>query len=258
MSRNPNADANRTSQSIKRRTVLGGVAAGLGGGLLVGATPASGDETGTGVRSNRMMQDTTVENRLVQSGDCIRLSPVGGDVPVEEFYRYAAGGTRFSSAGPITALEQAGTSRLLIYQGPDGVRSLVVVHGKHRLEDVPGGGAVSFTFEGLPSDGEWVVRDDRYDGPELFDSWEIDGSSTTVHWTWQGGRTDGAVYRGLGDGFSITIEPRFNEDAELYEEHYEGDVEAWEAVGGNQTNPEITSLAMDESVVVEANGCQSG
>lgn len=256
MPRESDIDAGRTARPIKRRAVVSGVAIGLCGGFLAGVTPASGDESGTRVRSNRAIQDTPGQNRLVQADDCVGLSPVTGDVPVEEFYKYAAGGTRYSSAGPITGLEEERKSRLLLYRGPDEPLSLVVVHGKHHIEDVPeGGGSVSFTFEGLPSDGEWVVHDDQYDGPEQFDEWEIDGDSTTVHWTWQGGRTDGAVFAGLGDDFSVTIEPRFNEEAKHYEEHYEGDVEAWEAIAGDLANPEATPLAMDEPVVIESNNC---
>lgn len=216
---------------------------------------ASGDENARR-GSARASAQAGGSHGLIQNSECVSLPPVTGELPVEEFYKYGQGSTRYSSAGPITALERERTSRLLLYRGPDDVLSLVMVHGKHHIEDVPeGGGAVSFTFEGLPADGEWAVRDDLYEGPDLFDQWELDGGRTTVHWTWQGGRTDGAVFSGLGDDFSITIEPRFNEEAKLYEQHYEGDVEAWEALGGDQVNPEVVPLVMDEPLVIESNGC---
>ena len=239
---------------MQRRTVLGGVGSVLGGGLLASTGVLAKTEDPDWTRSN--VQADAVSVGLAQDGECVSLSPVVGDVPVTEFYKYGAVNTRYSSAGPVTALERAGTSRLFLYRGPDGVLSLVVVHGKHRLEDVPqGGGSVSFTFEGLPSDGEWVVRDDFYDGPELFDQWKHGDGQATVHWTWQGGRTDGAVFAGLGDDFSITVEPAFNEDAKLYGQHYDADVKTWEALGGSQTDPDAISLAMDEPVVIESDGC---
>lgn len=256
MSRESKTDAGRTGRPIKRRAVVRAMGAGACGSFLASTTPVSGDESKGIAHSNRWKQDGQVDNSLVQGGDCVSLSPIDGDVPVGEFYKYDAGGTRYSSAGPITGLEETGTSRLLLYRGPDGVLSLVVIHGKLELEDMAeGGGSVSFTFEGLPADGEWLVRDDDYDGPSRFDEWEVDGSSTTVHWTWQGGRTDGAVFSGLGDDFTVTVEPRFNDEAKLYEEHYEGDVEAWEALGGDLSEPEVVELAMDQSVTIEAEGC---
>lgn len=252
MSRRPNTDTGRTAGSLSRRTVIRGIGSTLTAGGLASAGVAAG---GNAKRESASAQAGGTHG-FVQNSECVSLSPVTGDLPVEEFYKYRQGGTRFSSAGPITALEQERTSRLLLYRGPDDVLSLVVIHGNHHIEDIPeGGGAVSFTFDGLPADGEWAVQDDRYEGPDQFDRWELDGNRATIHWTWQGGRTDGAVFSGLGENFSITVEPRFNEDAELYEEHYEGDVEAWEALGGNQTNLDVVSLAMDAPVVIESNGC---
>lgn len=255
MSRKSHTDAGRTSSPVQRRTVVRGAGAVLGGGLVAAAgVPASGAGDAASTRSNATQAEAT--NGFVQSQDCVTLPPVDGEVPVEEFFKYDSANTRYSSVGPVTGLQRERTSRLFVYRGPDGSRSLVVAHGKHHLEDVPeGGGSASFAFEGLPSDGEWLVRDDSYDGPDLFDEWERDGDGTTVHWTWQGGRTDGGVYTGLGEEFSITVEPAFNEDAELYGEHYSGDVEAWEALGGSLTNPNVVSLAMDEQVVIESNGC---
>lgn len=221
--------------------------------LASAGVPASGDEN---AKYGSASTQAGGPHALVQDSECVSLSPVTGNVPVEEFYKYKRGGTRYSSAGPITGLERERTSRLLLYRDPNDVLSLVVVHGKHHIEDVPeGGGAVSFTFEGLPDNGEWAVRDDQYEGPNLYDQWELEEGRTTVHWTWQGGRTDGAVFTGLGNDFSITIVPKFNGKAELYEKHYEGDVEAWEALGGNQANPDVVSLAMDKSVVIESGRC---
>ena len=255
MSRKSHNDAGHASGSIQRRSVVRGIGSVLGAGVLAtSGVPASGVTNATGARSDAAQ--TEAANGIIQNDDCVTLPPVVGDVPVEEFYKYDEANTRYSSAGPVTALQQDRASRLLVYRGPDDTRSLVVFHGKHRLEDAPeGGGSVSFTFEGLPSGGEWLVQDDNYDGPNLYDEWELGDDQATIHWTWQGGRTDGAVFAGLGDEYSITIEPAFNGDAKLYEEHYPGDVDAWEAVGGSQTDPKVVSLTMDQPVTIESSSC---
>jgi hypothetical protein len=191
--------------------------------------------------------------RLVQGGDCTAITPLSGDEPVEEFYRYDEGRTYWSAEGPIDSLTEPRTSRLFLYQGPNGL-SLVVVHGARQDGDLVGGGSVSFTVRGLPADGEWVVQDDLYDGPKQFDEWNLDSNPAIIHWTWGGGKTDGAAFRGL-DGARIVIDPAFNEEAELYEQYYTGDVERWQAVTDGSDGLELVDLDLDQRLVLGAGSC---
>lgn len=191
--------------------------------------------------------------RLVQAGDCASLEPLSGDTPVGEFYNYDEGRTYWSAAGPLESVCAPETSRLLLYDGPNGL-SLVVVHGARQENDPVGGGSASFVIRGLPSDGEWVVKDDFYEGPTRFDRWSIGSDRAVVHWTWGAGRTDGAAFRGL-DGARVVIEATFNEDAELYGKHYSGDVKRWQAVTGSLDSPEFVDLDPGQRVVIEPGNC---
>jgi hypothetical protein len=191
---------------------------------------------------------------LEQDGSCVGLEPLAADKSVKEFYGYKLGETRYSAEG-LADLQRDGASLLFLYRGPDGTTSLVVAHDKRKKEDDKGsGGSVSFQFSGLPDDGEFVVTDDLYNGPHRVDQWSRNGGQATIHWTWIGGRTDGAVFQPV-DGATITIQPAFNGDAKLYEEYYEGDVEQWLAVSGPLDDPEYTELSMDQPVTVRTGGC---
>lgn len=219
---------------IRRRTVLRAAGAGVAG-LLAGTASAQAGY------------------RLVQASDCTPLSPLSGDVPAEEFYRYDEGRTYWSASGPVDALTAPETSRLFLYDGPDGL-SLVFVHGARQENDPVGGGAASFEIRGLPSDGEWVVRDDFYEGPTRFDRWSFSADRAVIHWTWGAGRTDGAVFRGV-DGARVVVDPAFNSDAELYGQHYSGDVQRWQAVTGSLDDPETVGLDGGQRVIIEPGDC---
>jgi hypothetical protein len=132
---------------------------------------------------------------------------------------------------------------------------LVVVHGK--LGGNAGqGGSASFTFRDLPRNGSWVVQDDFYQGPGLFDKWKTDAEPHVVDWTWAGGRTDGAVYGPLGDDFDFVIEPAFNQQAALYGKHYSGDVQQWKVVTGGGSGVRKESLQMNQSLRIRSGNCQ--
>ncbi|EMA35698.1 hypothetical protein [Halococcus hamelinensis] len=220
--------------STDRRSFLAATGATLAGGVLATGTASAVE---------------SAPYHLSQGDQCVPLQPLRGDDPVEAFYDYRR--DRDSSYG-TRSLQQPNTSVLFLYEGSDGV-SLVVVHGA--LGGNGDGGSITFELSGLPSSGDWVVRDDSYDGPNRYDRWDIDGSSATVDWTWDGRRADGAVYGPLGDDVSIGIDPAFNERAALYGDHYEGKVSNWQALSGDLDDPTRTSLDRSTPVRIESGSC---
>jgi hypothetical protein len=119
------------------------------------------------------------------------------------------------------------------------------------------GGSATFEFTGLEN-GEWVVKDDLYLDPDgtkassNYDNWDVDSENQTIDWTWGSGGTDGGAYNALSEDFSFTINPAFNEDAELYDQFYTGDIDEWQVLSGDRDNPDRTTLDMDEEVTVQA------
>lgn len=220
-----------------RRTVLRTLGVGLVGGTLADA--AAGQERAPPV---------VVE----QDGECFPVEPVPGDEPVGAFYDYGVARTRYSSAGTV-GLQREEASLLFLYREAGGPLSLVVVH--ERLGGDGDGGSASFELVGLPRSGEWVVEDDRYDGDSQFDRWNHDGSRSTVDWTWQGGRTDGGAFEGLGTDFSISVRPGFGDEAALDGRFYDGTVRRWQFLSGDPSDPERVSLALDRPVTVRTGRC---
>jgi hypothetical protein len=230
-----------------------------------------GAVAGTGaLRETLALQDVQDETFVLEQGDrCVELTPFSGDEPVEELYDYTypknlfdgppgSTGSTYSSMG-TTDLQRDRTSVLFLYDGPEGL-SLVVVHG-HVGSEGDVGGTVSFTLGGVPADATWIVRDDYYlqNGEQAasnFDRWDVDGTIQTVDWAYKGGRTDGGALRGLGSGFEIVVDPAFNDEAALAEEHsWYGPIEAWEALSGDREDPERFPLRLDQHVRVRTGGC---
>ncbi|WP_327050962.1 PKD domain-containing protein [Halomicrococcus gelatinilyticus] len=193
----------------------------------------------------------------VKQGDtCVPVEPFQGNQRVDEFYDYRTPYTnessyRYSSFVP-DRFTRENASSLFLYEGPDGVVSLVVVHDERAAREVRPlpRSAVTFRFDGLPDSGEWVLVDDTYDGrDDRFDRNRID-------WRWGGSRTDGGVFRGLAGDFSLTIAPTFNEDAALYTPDRPTEpITSWAVVSGNASSPTRTELDMSEPVVVRSGGC---
>ncbi|WP_226010799.1 PKD domain-containing protein [Halomicrobium salinisoli] len=200
--------------------------------VAVVPAPASADSDGVGV---------------TQNGECYAVDAYGdGSETVEEFYDYRSGtGTKFASYG-TTHLQRSQTSQLFVYDGSQGL-SLVIVHDE--LNDGDGGGTTTFDMYGLPSDGEWAVRDDYY-GEDTDDDWVLEGSEAHVDWKWAPNRTDGGAYRGLDGNYDeIVIKPGFNEDADHYPTWpwYYDRTEEWLL----RTSPSDTvSLSMNDSVAI--------
>jgi hypothetical protein len=207
---------------------------------------------------------------LEQNGQCIPVTPLTGDDPVEDLYEYTyptdrfegppgVEGTSFSSEGTAD-LQRDATSILFLYDGPERL-SLVVVHGL--VEGATVGGTVSFTIDGLPAEGEWVVRDDDYltgDGEQAtsnYDRWDTDGEEHTIDWAYRDDRTDGGAFRGLDSEFEIRIEPAFNEAAALGTDHDFGPIETWELLSGNRDDPKRYDLELDQPVTLRRGECSS-
>lgn len=239
---------------LSRRSALRAI-----GATLVGA--ASVDVT-TADESNATVSVT-------QGDRTVRLEPLSGESPIEAFYGYALPSryegdgvwedaeSPYNSSG-TAALQRPATTITFLYDGPDGP-CLVVVHGSY-VESSPGG-AASWAVEVDGSDPEWLVKDDLYRDADTgerpysnYDEWDVEGASHEVHWTWNSNRTDGGALGYLEDGSTVTIAPRYNEAAKLYDRYYEGDVTDWEFLGGDRADPRRVSLALDRPVTVSLGG----
>lgn len=188
-----------------------------------------------------------------QGEECIPIEPLSfEDESIEEFYGYEPDEDAENPRQPNfpVALEEAQTSRLFLYEGPDGL-SLVFVHGG---DDDPGG-AASFEITGLDDDVEWLVEDDGYEG--ATDQFSLEDETATADWAWGAeGRNDGGALGYLDDDFELSIDPRFNEDAEL--EPFDGEeavVEQWQVLSGDVDDPEVTDLSLDQPIEISSESC---
>jgi len=265
-----------TRGRVDRRTVLGllGSAslAGLAG--VAGASGSTGRSVTTATSQNQRGQQQA-EYSVVQGGQCFSVAPLSGDQSARELYdlripeRYEGdNGATDPGTGPYYEsygtrdLQQENVSIAFLYDGPNGL-SLVVVHDQPRSE---AGGSVSLTFRNVPGGSDWVVKDDLYVDPETgeeenFDTWDVDGRTQTVDWTWGNAHNDGGVLRLGIDDFAVTVEPSFNDAAALWGEHYAEDpITDWQFLSfpEGRENPERTSLDLDAPMTVSAGSCDAG
>ncbi|QSG05417.1 hypothetical protein [Halapricum desulfuricans] len=228
--------------SLTRRAVLGATGALMAGGTALG-TSRVGGAPGAFV--------------LEQGEECLPIAPLRGDETAEDLYDRRTAQTDYSSAG-TTDLQRDDTSILFLYRDPQGEHYLVVVHDRYdtdRSGSQRGGGSATFEFSG-PDSGQWVVTDDLYSGSANYDRWALDQDPQRIDWTWDDFRTDGGVYGPLGDSFEVTIDPAFNEDAALFDQHYEGRITDWQVLSGGRSDPDRTSMSMDEPIRIRAGRCE--
>jgi hypothetical protein len=227
---------------VTRRSILGALGAAT---VAPSAVGSAGGTQGTGYT-------------VTQDDACQPIEPVSyRDASVEEFYGYTIDGDegRPWSANTPVDLAESDVSKLFLYEGPDGL-SLVVLHDTPEHGDEETGGAATFTFRGLPEPGEWVVKDDPADASaEIWDDRSGDGWS--VHWAWKGDYTDGGAFRGLGDGFSVEIEPAWGRDAEI-DPLEPGTIDSWVVVSGDPEDPDRFELDLEQSVTIESGSCEVG
>ncbi|WP_134670890.1 PKD domain-containing protein [Halorussus marinus] len=189
---------------------------------------------------------------VVEQGDrCFEVSPLEGGEDVVDFYDYRSPiddeEYTYSTYMPST-LPREDTSRLFLYDGPEGV-SLVIVHNERGASG--GGSAATFRFSGLPGDGEWALVDDNYDDRDDRISRD------RIDWTWYGDRTDGGIFRGIDAADTrITIDPAFDERAALYDDlDRTGEVRAWQFLSGSVDDPATTDLRMSRPITIRAGSC---
>lgn len=201
-------------------------------------------------------QDGPATYAVEQDGDCTEIVPLSDrDRTVEEFYNYTASydGVRvpFSANTPF-GLERANdeASSLFLFEGADGL-SLVLIHGEI---DGRAGGAASFEFDGLPAEGDWVVRDDPEE--ESLEHWNRTAENEwSIDWSWRDNYTDGGAFHGgLGDNFEVVIDAAFGADAEL-PPLTDGVVEDWQALSMEGGSIEAHELDLDQSVTLRSGSC---
>ncbi|SFR96544.1 hypothetical protein SAMN05216559_1637 [Halomicrobium zhouii] len=255
------------SQSPSRRSTLQALGTLLAAGGVTGAVAAQEDDG---------------SYRISQADQTVAVEPLTGDRPVEELYSYrlpdqyegvgvhdVAGGPYYESAG-TRGIQQESTTITFLYDGSEGL-SLVTVHGKATTTsdgsesgnggsadgESGGGGSVTWDVAVDAADADWLVRDDQYWDRETgeraasnFDNWDVDGDHHRIDWTWSGEATDGGVLGYLDDASALVIDPSYNEQATLYEEHYAGDVADWQFLSGDDDDLDRFALALDEPLGV--------
>jgi hypothetical protein len=239
------------SRSPSRRSTLQALGTLLAAGGVTGAVTA---------------QEDGGSYRISQADQTLAVEPLSGDHPVEELYSYrlpdqyegvgvhdVAGGPYYESAGTRN-LQRESTTTTFLYDGPNGL-SLVTVHGKATNE--AGGGSVTWDVAVDAANADWLVRDDQYWDRETgerassnFDNWDVDGDRHRIDWTWSGEATDGGVLGYLDDASALVIDPSYNEQATLYDEHYAGDVTDWQFLSGTVDDLDRFALALDEPLGV--------
>lgn len=237
---------------------------------FLSTTATSAVTLGSVASVDAVQSDGKQQFTIEQSGKCIPIKPLSTGVPIKKFYDYRTPNTKppsykYASFG-TRKLQQPNTSILFLYDGPKGL-SLVMVHDK--VNSNTNGGAVTFRITGLPADGAWVMKDDSYNRSTNLDTFDHsvyrtqDGTkvaSSVMSWTWSRNRSDGGVYRGLGDDFKVTIHPAFNEKAGLSNtggKPYTGTISNWVVLSGDLNNPVQTQLDMNKSVTIRSDGCQN-
>jgi PGF-CTERM protein len=194
---------------------------------------------------------------VVEQGNrCFEVSPLSGGEDAAAFYDYrnienSDGDERYTYSSYMPRnLPESDTSRLFLYDGPNGV-SLMIVHNALG-GDEGDGSAATFRFSGLPGGGDWIVMDDDY--PDQDDRFSRD----RIDWSWYGDRTDGAVFRGLDrDSTELTISPAFDERAALYDRPVprDGDTRAWQFLTGSVGDPSAVGLDMTEPITIRTGHC---
>lgn len=250
------------SAALGRRSLLGALGLAATGGFAATVTAQTADDVG--------------DVSIAQGGECVPVVPLVGDESVETLYDLRipesfGGENGASDPGEGPYYQSAGTTDLqredatisFLYLGPEGL-SLVVVHDSAADRDDAGGGAVTWTVEGV-RDAEWAVKDDFYLDSETgeqaatnYDNWSTDGDAHTVDWTWGSGGTDGGALRAPDQELALTIRPAFNEAAALWGDHYaEAPIEEWQFLSfpNGRASPERIALGLDDPLTVSTVPC---
>jgi hypothetical protein len=214
---------------------------------VVSATPASAAAAEPGPPSAQVTSAASAvqaeENATfaVRQGDaCAEITPLGdGTRSVEAFYDYR--GPPISSSLGTRALQIDGVSQLFVYDGSEGT-SLVLFHDRYETTPATETATVVFELSNLSAGGEWLRTGDTHEGSQ--DSFSSSGGAARVEWVWTTNRTDGALFRGLGEG-AIRVEPDFG--------GAEGTIRAW----GVRTGEDDRLIGLDrtEPITIERGLC---
>ncbi|WP_135820217.1 CARDB domain-containing protein [Halostella litorea] len=220
-------------------------------GVALAALPAAGAAGVPGAASASDVQtppDADVY-AVTQGGNCVEVTPFGDDArSVSDFYEYGLHTGLYSSQG-TRELQSYDESQLLLYDGSEG-GSVVFIHGAAGSET--GGSVATVRMSGLPSGGEWAVRDDNY--TNRMDNFTHEGSTARADWWWERNRTDGGAFRGLERGAygEITIEPAFNRDAPYATLDTSATIDDWLL---RSADGRTVRLAMDRPVTIRPGRC---
>ncbi|PSP90223.1 cell surface glycoprotein related protein [Halobacteriales archaeon QS_4_69_34] len=214
---------------------------------VVSATPASAAVAEPGPPSAQVTSAAsavqTEDNATfaVRQGDaCAEITPLGdGTRSVEAFYDYR--GPPISSSLGTRALQIDGVSQLFVYDGSEGT-SLVLFHDRYETTPATETATVVFELSNLSAGGEWLRTGDTHEGSQ--DSFSSSGGAARVEWVWTTNRTDGALFRGLGEG-AIRVEPDFGGAEET--------IRAW----GVRTGEDDRLIGLDrtEPITIERGLC---
>ncbi len=203
----------------------------------------------------------------IQGDECTPISSFSDNESAVEYYDYRlpeefsdnpyanATGNAFGSEGTIDLQEPNGSVVFLYTDTTDNSTYLVFVNGQE-ANDNSTGGAATFEITGLPEDGNWTVRDDDYDDPTSVDNWNVTNTTTTVDWIWSDAATDGGVYSGIDNDTNVTVDPAFNEEAELFGQNGNGTVESWQVLSNESDNVTRTDLELNESLQIAGGTCE--
>ncbi len=148
------------------------------------------------------------------------------------------------SRGQLHSLEESGVSKLFLYEDPAGNLSLVMIHDEANDAD---GGAVVFSFAGVPAGADFVVRDDP---GAPGDPNEFEAVLPQSTWGWGACCTDGGAIGNLAGPFAITIDPQFTGVGGFDDRNLSG-IQQWQFVTDNGTpSPDVIDLDMDSSITI--------
>ena len=201
---------------------------------------------------------------ITQNGQCTTVTPIQGEENVADHYDYRnpektpneTGANYYASFG-TQDMQENQVSQMYLYEY-NGDVSLVFLHDMLDTDEQDGdfGSTISMDIAGLPS-GSWAVEDDDYQGED--DTWDKGATTTQVDWVWAAHRTDGGAYTGLqnlGTTGAITIESRFNENADRWDSVWGGGnnvINDWKFVDGDSSKQ---SLTMGEQLTITAGPCE--
>ncbi len=152
-----------------------------------------------------------------------------GSVSAEEFYNY-------DGTASNTGLAREDTCVLIPYLSPEGRASLIVVLDKSNDGSV---GKADMRITGLPESASLSVRNDSSDN-DPGDQYDFSPPEAYASWEWSGYYDDGLVITGLGEEFSITVEPNFAVG-----------IENWLMITGSPGNTSALALDPKKSITLQ-------